>query len=163
MSLDTISSLGYVSNLNAQATTNIIMQQDKDGDNALSMDELEIPENAFINLDINQDNLVSKDELQNSIASQLVELSKGDISQDDFTDFISSLGVNVPTSTNKEDTLSNDYMTEATSTMLSSLFEENDNTMGLSQFGYFMSVVNAQTQTPTTADKLDAYIQNLLI
>lgn len=161
MSLDTISSLGYSSNLNAQAATNIIMQQDTNGDGSLSADELNISNDSFIKLDINEDNLISSDEVKDSISSKLIELSKGDISQDDFKDFISSLGVDTPQ--DMSDVLSSDYMTQATSAMLSSLFEENDDTMGLSQFSYYMSVVNAQTQDPVTADQLDTYIQNLSI
>lgn len=160
MSISTISGLGYTSNLSALATTNIVMQQDSDGDSALSFDELNLSEESFIKLDINEDNLLSSDEIYDSVSSQLLELSKGDITQDDFNDFISSLGVETPE--NMEDTLSSDYMTQATSAMLSALFEESDSDdMGLSQFGYFMSVINSQTQDALTADQLGTFISNL--
>lgn len=159
MSTD-ISALSYVTTLNATATTNIIMQKDTDGDNKLSVEELDISEDSFIKLDINEDNLISADELKKSISAQVLELSKGEISQEDFTEFISSLGVEVPE--NIEDVLSTDYMTEATSALLEALFEESSSDdMGLSEFGYFMSVINSQTQDPLTAEQLDSYIENL--
>lgn len=63
---------------------------------------------------------------------------------------------------NIEDVLSTDYMTEATSALLEALFEESSSDdMGLSEFGYFMSVINSQTQDPLTAEQLDSYIENL--
>jgi hypothetical protein len=162
MSISTIAGLGTTSNLSALAATNIVMQQDTDGDDALSLEELNLSEDSFINLDINEDDLLSSDEIYNSVSSQLLELSKGDITQDSFNEFISSLGVE--TTTDMEDVLSSDYMSEATSAMLEALFEESDSDdMGLSQFSYFMSVVNSQTQDALTADQLDTYISNLNI
>lgn len=159
MSTD-ISSLSYTTSLNASATTNIIMEKDVDGDDKLSVDEFNISNEDFVKLDINEDNLVSKEELNNSLSSKLLELSKGDITKDDFTEFISSLGIEV--SEDIGETLSSDYMTEATSSLLDMLFEEsNSEDIGLADFGYLMSVINSQTQDSLTAEQLDSYIENL--
>lgn len=159
MSTDT-SSLSYSSSLNASATTNIIMEKDIDGDDKLSVDEFNISNEDFVKLDVNEDNLVSQEELKNSLSSKLLELSKGDITKDDFTEFISSLGIEI--AEDIDETLSSDYMTEATSSLLYMLFEDaNSDDIGLANFGYLMSVINSQTQDSLTAEQLDSYIENL--
>ncbi len=79
-----------------ELSSKIMELNDVNGDSSLSLDELGLSSESFSKLDTNQDGSVTSDELQTSISSMLESIQNQKISPEQFGDFLSELGLEVP-------------------------------------------------------------------
>ena len=74
----------------------VMETSDIDGDSLLSIDELGLSEEDFSSLDTDGDGSVSSDELQTTISSKLDAMKNQEFTPEEFGDFLSELGLEVP-------------------------------------------------------------------
>lgn len=106
---------------NAVELTNKVMEtSDKNADSLLSIDELNLSEESFSNLDENSDGSISGSELQNSLSSMLENMKNQKTSPEQFGEMLSNMGLEVPPPPQKGGGMPN------TSQMANDIFNSKD-------------------------------------
>ena len=90
-----------------ELASKIMKLDDLNGDSSLSADEMGLSSDAFSKLDTNKDGSVSADELQTSIGGMLDSIKNQKISPEQLGDFLSALGLQVPSKPEHKDGMPN--------------------------------------------------------
>lgn len=125
----------------------------------------EIGDASVVNIDaVAQDNIQTQ-ALQQDFLFNLDELRNGNISREDFSNFLGDSGLNNLNLQEQVLNTQNDITTDANyAAALFSITNETANTTGenkLSSFANMMDKINEQTQSPDVREKLQAYTSNL--
>ena len=125
----------------------------------------EIGDASVVNIDaVAQDNIQTQ-ALQQDFLFNLDELRNGNISREDFSNFLGDSGLNNLNLQEQVLNTQNDITTDANyAAALFSLTNETANSTGenkLSSFANMMDKINEQTQSPDVREKLQAYTSNL--
>jgi len=106
-------------------------------------------------------------ELQDSILSAFDDLKSGDISREEFGDFLKDSGINLKESQeNNEIPITNEQNNQNILDLTSALIEtlrnnSEDGNIELSSFASLNDIINNETQSPSVNEQLQAYTQNL--
>ncbi|UTJ07380.1 hypothetical protein [Arcobacter roscoffensis] len=125
----------------------------------------EIGDASVVNIDaVAQDNIQTQ-ALQQDFLFNLDELRNGNISREDFSNFLGDSGLNNLNLQEQVLNTQNDITTDANyAAALFSITNETANSTGenkLSSFANMMDKINEQTQSPDVREKLQAYTSNL--
>ena len=125
----------------------------------------EIGDASVVNIDaVAQDNIQTQ-ALQQDFLFNLDELRNGNISREDFSNFLGDSGLNNLNLQEQVLNTQNDITTDANyAAALFSITNETANTTGenkLSSFANMMDKINEQTQSSDVREKLQAYTSNL--
>lgn len=125
----------------------------------------EIGDASVVNIDaVAQDNIQTQ-ALQQDFLFNLDELRNGNISREDFSNFLGDSGLNNLNLQEQVLNTQNDITTDANyAAALFSITNETANSTGenkLSSFANMMDKINEQTQSSDVREKLQAYTSNL--
>lgn len=105
--------------------------------------------------------------LQNDISTAFADLKEGNISQEDFSNTLEELGIELPQKeVENEIAFNSDPNNQSILDLTSALIESvkgstNTGEIELSSYASAMDIINKETQTPDVNEQLQAYTQNL--